>query len=53
MINTHNRILDLGTSYPQLPDTALPREEHLTGLLLFLGVCALWAVIIYLAIGAL
>lgn len=53
MLKTHNRILDLGPAYPQVRDSAIPAQEHLTGLLLFLGVCAMWAAIIYLAISAL
>ncbi len=53
MLKTHNRILDLSPSYPQVPDATLPRDDHFTGALLFLGVCALWAAIIYLAINAL
>jgi hypothetical protein len=53
MLKMNNGVLDLGPSYRQAPAHAVPGAAYLTGLILFLTVCAFWACIIYLAAGAL
>ncbi len=53
MLKMNNRVLDLDPSYRQVSASTVPGSAHLTGLLLFLAVCAFWAAIIYLAAGAL
>lgn len=53
MLKMNDRVLDLGPSYRQVSARAIPGMGYLTGLILFLMVCAFWGAIIYLAAGTL
>lgn len=53
MLKLNNRVLDIGPSYRQVSARTIPGIGYLTGLILFLTVCAFWGAIIYLAAEAL